>query len=149
MGALPAIFASASIAATLIWLTIRIINRRPFAIGVIALLPLLAISALLSDQRGEFLATLNRVLPWLLVIGGTIALLCSALVYQAYIDYVTRMLHSQRFCRWINRACGPDWVDRLHLEWKKWEVVTPAHTRVNICGSVVFIVAGAVWLALR
>jgi len=149
MGALPTIFTSAVISATVIWLTIRIINRRPFAIGVISLLPLLATSVLFSDQRGEFLATLNRVLPWLLVIGGTIALLCSALVYQAYIDSVTRMLHSQRFCRWINRACGPNWVNRLHLEWKKWEVVTPTHTRVNICGSVVFIAAGAFWMALR
>jgi hypothetical protein len=143
------IFTSASIAATGIWLFVRIVNRRPFAAGVIALVPLLAVSVLLSDQRDEFLATLNGVLPWLLLIGGTLGLLCSALVYQAYVDFVSRMIRSERFCRWVGRACGPAWVDRFHLEWKKWEVVTPRHTRINICGSVVFIAAGAVWMALR
>ena len=149
MGTLVPIFASASIAATVIWLIVRIANRRPYVIGVIALLPLLAVSALFSDLRDEFLATLNRVMPWLLVVGGTMALVCSALVYQAYVEYVTRLLHSERICRWVNRACGPEWVDRIHTEWKKWEVVTPRHTRVNICGSVVFIAAGITWLALR
>ncbi len=74
MGTLVPMFAAASIAATVIWLIVRIVNRRPFAVGVMALVPMLAISALLSDLRGEFLATLNRVLPWLLVIGGTVAL---------------------------------------------------------------------------
>jgi hypothetical protein len=149
MGTLVPMFAAASIGATVIWLTVRIANRRPYAIGVIALLPLLAITALFSDLRDEFLATLNRVIPWLLLTGGTMALICSALVYQAYVDFVTRLLHSRRVCRWVNRACGPTWVDRMHSEWKKWEVVTPRHTRVNICGSVVFIAAGAVWMALR
>ncbi len=149
MGTLVPMFAAASIAATVIWLTVRIVNRRPFAVGVIALVPMLAISALLSDLRGEFLATLNRVLPWLLVIGGTVALVCSALMYQAYVDFVSRIFRSERFCRWVSRACGPDWVDRLRAEWRKWEVVTPRHTRVNICGSIVFIAAGIVWMALR
>ncbi len=149
MDVLATIFASASIAATVIWLIVRVVNRRPFAVGVIALVPLLAISVLLSDQRGEFLSTLNRVLPWLLVIGGTLGLVCSALVYQAYVDFVSRTLRSERFCRWVNRACGPDWMERLHTEWKKWEVVTPRHTRVNTFGSVAFIAAGIVWMALR
>jgi hypothetical protein len=149
MGTLVPMFAAASIAATVIWLSVRIVNRRPFAVGVIALVPLLAVSVLLSDQRGEFLATLNRVMPWLLVIGGIIALICSALIYQAYVDFVSRIFRSERFCRWVSRSCGPNWVDRLQLEWKRWEVVTPRHTQINICGSIVFIAAGIVWMALR
>jgi hypothetical protein len=148
MGALVPIFTAASVAATVIWLVVRVVNRQPFAVGVIALVPLLAISALLGDQRGEFLATFMRVLPWLFMTGGTIGLVCSAFVYQAYVDSVSRMFRSQRFCRWVSRACGPDWVERLQSEWKKWEVVTPRHTRVNMCGSLLFIVAGAVWMVL-
>jgi hypothetical protein len=149
MAALVPIFAAASIAATVIWLIIRMINRRPFAIGVIVLLPMLAISVLFSDLREEFLATLNRVFPWLLVGGGTMALICSALVYQSYISWVTRFFHSKRFRRWTDRACGPHWVEKVQSEWKKWEVVTPARKWINICGSIVFIAAGVVWMALR
>src|SRR5947207_3243414 len=149
MGALVPIFAAASIAATVIWLIIRMINHRPFVIGAIALLPLLAIAVLFSDLRGEFLATLNRVFPWLLVGGGAMALICSALVYQSYISWVTRFFHSERFRRWTDRACGPHWVEKVQSEWKKWEVVTPARKRINICGSLVFIAAGAVWMAFR
>jgi hypothetical protein len=149
MGALFPIFAAASIAATVIWVIVRVVNRRPFAIGVIVLLPMLAISVLFSDLRGEFLATLNRVFPWLLVGGGTMALICSALVYQSYISWVTRFFHSSRFRRWTVLACGPRWVEKIQSEWKKWEVVTPARRRINICGSFVFIAAGAVWMALR
>jgi hypothetical protein len=149
MGTLVPIFAATSIAATVIWLTVRIINRRPFAAGLIALVPLLAVSALLGDQRGEFLSMLNRVFPWLLGTGGTIGFVCSALMYQVYVDFVSRIFRSERFGRCVTRACGPDWVDRLRAEWKKWEMVTPRHTRVNICGSVVFIAAGVVWMALR
>ncbi len=149
MADLLPIFASASISATVIWLVVRIVNRRPYAIGVIALVLLLAAAVLFSDLRHEFLATLNRVLPWLLLIGGTLGLLCSALVYQAYVDFVSRTIRSERFCRWVASACGPQWVSRLQGEWKKWEVVTPRHTRINACGSLVFIAAGAVWMALR
>jgi hypothetical protein len=149
MGTLIPIFTATSIGATIIWLAIRVVNRRPFVAGLIALVPLLTVSALLSDQRGEFLATLNNVLPWLLVIGGTMALVCSALMYQAYVDFVSRTFHSERFCRWVKWACGPEWVDRLHLEWQKWEVVTPRHTRLNICGSIAFVLVGVVWLVLR
>jgi uncharacterized membrane protein YbaN (DUF454 family) len=149
MGALVPFFAAVSIGATVIWLIVRIVNHRPFAAGVILLLPLLATVVLFSDLRGEFLATLNRVMPWLLLGGGTIALLCSVLVYQAYIDLVTRILHSERFSRWTEWTCGPSWVEKAHSEWKKWEVVTPAHLRINICGSLLFIAAAAVWLALR
>jgi hypothetical protein len=149
MAGLVPIFAAASIAATVVWLIVRMFNRRPFAIGAIALLPMLAISVLFSDLRGEFLATLNRVFPWLLVSGGTMALVCSALVYQSYVSWVTRFFHSNRFRRWTVLACGPRWVEKIQSEWKKWEVVTPARKRINICGSLVFIAAGAVWMALR
>jgi len=149
MGALFPIFAAAAIAATVIWLIVRMINRRPFALGLIVLLPMLAISVLFSDLRGEFLATLGRVFPWLLVCGGTAALFCSAVVYQSYISWVTRFFHSDRFRRWTDLACGPRWVERVQLEWKKWEVVTPARRRINIGGSVLFIIAGALWMALR
>ena len=149
MGALVPVFAAALIAATVIWLIIRMVNSQPFAIGVIALVPMLTISMLLSDLRGEFLATLNRVFPWLLLSGGTMALVCSALMYQSYVNWVTRMFQSERFCRWISRACGPHWVEKVQSEWKKWEVVTPVRKGINICGSVAFIAAGAAWLALR
>lgn len=149
MDTLLPIFAPALIAATVIWLIIRMVNRQPFAIGVIALLPMLSISMLLSDLRAEFVATFNRVFPWLLLSGGTMALACSALMYQSYVNWVTRVFHSERFGRWINGACGPHWVEKVQSEWKKWEVVTPARKVINICGSVAFIAAGAAWLALR
>src|SRR6476659_1981239 len=126
MGTPVPVLAAALIAATVVWLIIRMVNRQPFAIGVIALVPMLAISMLFSDLRGEFLATLNRVFPWLLLSGGTIALACSALMYQSYVNWVTRVFHSERFCRWTNQACGPHWVEKVQSEWKKWEVVTPA-----------------------
>src|SRR5262249_52713426 len=107
MGGLFPIFAAASVSATAIWLVIRMTNRRPFVLGLVPLLPILAVAVLFSDLRDEFLATLNRVMPWLLVVGGTLALLCSALMYQAYVDFVSRVLRSERFCRWASQACGP------------------------------------------
>jgi len=149
MGTLVPVLTPALIAATVVWLIIRIVNRQPFAVGLIALLPMLTISMLLSELRGEFLATLNQVFPWLLLSGGTMALACSALMYRSYVSWVTRVFYSDRFCRWTNQACGPHWVEKVQSEWKKWEVVTPARKMINICGSVAFIAAGAAWLALR
>jgi hypothetical protein len=149
MQELVKIAAGALIAVISIWVIVRITNRRTYATGVIALAPLLAIMVMLGEQRDEVLEVLNRIVPWLPLAGGTAATIQSAFFGQSYLDFMSRILHSERFCRWGSRAFDTKWVDQVHAEWKKYEVLSPPRARFNIFASLAMLTVGVVWLALR
>ena len=132
--------------ALVIWLIIRIVNRRSIAPICAAAVPV----PVLMVFRGwsEVAPVLNRVLPEVLLVGGILAFLGSPIL-QRYRNIAGAVVHSQRFSRWHDRLFGPESAGRLQAEWQKHAVVTRMATWTNAIGSLALIALAVCWMALR